>query len=190
MPVLRERGASVGGLPVCGLRDVHLPDLHVPRRYPLQGLRAEGSVQQGLTAPSLQLGRQFLARRSQLLGQLTERRLCAAPVARGRECVQRDLLDRGRALLEIAGAHRRSEEHTSELQSPCNLVCRLLLEKKKTKPLLQACARRAQFARQPLEHTDESNQVRLIHLTPEHAEPRNLQSATGCAEQLYGTRQR
>src|SRR5256885_13993277 len=28
-------------------------------------------------------------------------------------------------------AQRRSEEHTSELQSPCNLVCRLLLEKKK-----------------------------------------------------------
>src|SRR5256885_6809879 len=30
----------------------------------------------------------------------------------------------------------RSEEHTSELQSPCNLVCRLLLEKKKTQHLL------------------------------------------------------
>src|SRR5256885_7992225 len=29
------------------------------------------------------------------------------------------------------GAVVRSEEHTSELQSPCNLVCRLLLEKKK-----------------------------------------------------------
>src|SRR5256885_5077387 len=29
----------------------------------------------------------------------------------------------------------RSEEHTSELQSPCNLVCRLLLEKKKTNTL-------------------------------------------------------
>src|SRR5256885_5791625 len=29
----------------------------------------------------------------------------------------------------------RSEEHTSELQSPCNLVCRLLLEKKKIKAL-------------------------------------------------------
>src|SRR5256885_8462671 len=29
------------------------------------------------------------------------------------------------------GPHARSEEHTSELQSPCNLVCRLLLEKKK-----------------------------------------------------------
>src|SRR5256885_7302859 len=30
------------------------------------------------------------------------------------------------------GQDIRSEEHTSELQSPCNLVCRLLLEKKKT----------------------------------------------------------
>src|SRR2546426_1244039 len=30
-------------------------------------------------------------------------------------------------------AVERSEEHTSELQSPCNLVCRLLLEKKKKK---------------------------------------------------------
>src|SRR5256885_4043306 len=30
-------------------------------------------------------------------------------------------------------AQWRSEEHTSELQSPCNLVCRLLLEKKKKK---------------------------------------------------------
>src|SRR5256885_7001160 len=30
-------------------------------------------------------------------------------------------------------ATTRSEEHTSELQSPCNLVCRLLLEKKKFK---------------------------------------------------------
>src|SRR5256885_5181510 len=42
-----------------------------------------------------------------------------------------------RDLSAIAGtgyrgeAGMRSEEHTSELQSPCNLVCRLLLEKKK-----------------------------------------------------------
>src|SRR2546426_4912892 len=39
-----------------------------------------------------------------------------------------------RDLLAWALEHRRlvrSEEHTSELQSPCNLVCRLLLEKKK-----------------------------------------------------------
>src|SRR5256885_5450552 len=34
----------------------------------------------------------------------------------------------------VTVAKPRSEEHTSELQSPCNLVCRLLLEKKKTKP--------------------------------------------------------
>src|SRR2546426_6333389 len=32
----------------------------------------------------------------------------------------------------LDAANTRSEEHTSELQSPCNLVCRLLLEKKKT----------------------------------------------------------
>src|SRR5256885_5574140 len=31
----------------------------------------------------------------------------------------------------LATTQARSEEHTSELQSPCNLVCRLLLEKKK-----------------------------------------------------------
>src|SRR5256885_11832432 len=34
---------------------------------------------------------------------------------------------------EPPGRDFRSEEHTSELQSPCNLVCRLLLEKKKKK---------------------------------------------------------
>src|SRR2546426_8766126 len=41
----------------------------------------------------------------------------------------------GNRLRRIAtiGQERRSEEHTSELQSPCNLVCRLLLEKKKKK---------------------------------------------------------
>src|SRR5256885_6493096 len=37
-------------------------------------------------------------------------------------------------LLSLAAFRmQRSEEHTSELQSPCNLVCRLLLEKKKKK---------------------------------------------------------
>src|SRR5256885_9906676 len=34
-------------------------------------------------------------------------------------------------------ADQRSEEHTSELQSPCNLVCRLLLEKKKKHTVYQ-----------------------------------------------------
>src|SRR2546426_2157741 len=40
----------------------------------------------------------------------------------------------GRGYLGVAGS--RSEEHTSELQSPCNLVCRLLLEKKKKKRIV------------------------------------------------------
>src|SRR2546426_10985548 len=42
----------------------------------------------------------------------------------------------GRSVIGISDfrpAAPRSEEHTSELQSPCNLVCRLLLEKKKKK---------------------------------------------------------
>src|SRR5256885_6649351 len=47
-----------------------------------------------------------------------------------------DVLDRHHLAFEhgenFRQRHRaRSEEHTSELQSPCNLVCRLLLEKKK-----------------------------------------------------------
>src|SRR2546426_9169007 len=42
---------------------------------------------------------------------------------------------RKRKLLE---KQKRSEEHTSELQSPCNLVCRLLLEKKKKQTLERA----------------------------------------------------
>src|SRR3989454_4489388 len=33
--------------------------------------------------------------------------------------------------MNVVRLNQRSEEHTSELQSPCNLVCRLLLEKKK-----------------------------------------------------------
>src|SRR3989454_7679147 len=46
-----------------------------------------------------------------------------------------------------AGSGLRSEEHTSELQSPCNLVCRLLLEKKKKTQTLQIYA-----DTQPREH--------------------------------------
>src|SRR2546426_7419288 len=37
------------------------------------------------------------------------------------------------------GVQLRSEEHTSELQSPCNLVCRLLLEKKKKNARIYLC---------------------------------------------------
>src|SRR5256885_11461581 len=47
----------------------------------------------------------------------------------------------------------RSEEHTSELQSPCNLVCRLLLEKKKktthSKPRPRPCREHLSARRVP-----------------------------------------
>src|SRR2546426_4793605 len=51
----------------------------------------------------------------------------------------------GVATIYRAAAERfpRSEEHTSELQSPCNLVCRLLLEKKKTGRICQQTSLRA-----------------------------------------------
>src|SRR2546426_3475867 len=56
-----------------------------------------------------------------------------------------DLGFRGARLVEhpLALHLRRSEEHTSELQSPCNLVCRLLLEKKKLTALPRGALRRA-----------------------------------------------
>src|SRR2546426_2009358 len=68
------------------------------------------------------------------------------------------LTERGRAHAALRRAfpggdaffyHVRSEEHTSELQSPCNLVCRLLLEKKKTK---ESCAGRAGNGRRDRGH--------------------------------------
>src|SRR5256885_7399524 len=56
-------------------------------------------------------------------GARPRRRRREPAVARGRQDFPEFA---GRELL----AESRSEEHTSELQSPCNLVCRLLLEKK------------------------------------------------------------
>src|SRR5947208_13511865 len=77
--------------------------------------------------------------------------LFRSPVAAGRSCAVSATVARARRVLESAGAGLslergraarrrvclpsrrglRSEEHTSELQSPDHLVCRLLLEKKK-----------------------------------------------------------
>src|SRR5256885_7414495 len=63
--------------------------------------------------------------RSQLLGAAAATARSAAPAAPG--------VSPGapRSGDEFGAFLARSEEHTSELQSPCNLVCRLLLEKKK-----------------------------------------------------------
>src|SRR5258708_39166958 len=52
---------------------------------------------------------------------------------------RRMLVDRRAWLTESAFNETRSEEHTSELQSPDHLVCRLLLEKKKHMKTRRAC---------------------------------------------------
>src|SRR2546426_1583803 len=54
---------------------------------------------------------------------------------------------------------RRSEEHTSELQSPCNLVCRLLLEKKKKKTIKQQ-RNTASFRRGTTRHNSQNRHNR------------------------------
>src|SRR5256885_3833935 len=58
----------------------------------------------------------------------------------------------------------RSEEHTSELQSPCNLVCRLLLEKKKIKYIDQSTTDKIQFA--PKFSTYHYHATRSIRIVP------------------------
>src|SRR5256885_10797449 len=67
-------------------------------------------------------------------GGARRRDVSTSPVLAWRRVLQRAPVRQGD---DPAGARarrrpgqRRSEEHTSELQSPCNLVCRLLLEKK------------------------------------------------------------
>src|SRR5256885_8377036 len=67
-------------------------------------------------------------------------RLRLEKVARGVDAIDPDVVECSPALFWFdADISRRdlerSEEHTSELQSPCNLVCRLLLEKKKNDKL-------------------------------------------------------
>src|SRR5258708_24478247 len=62
------------------------------------------------------------------------RSLHAADPARCR--VDRDIFKKGTR----QGSTHRSEEHTSELQSPDHLVCRLLLEKKKTSAKIKEVA--------------------------------------------------
>src|SRR2546427_9046690 len=61
------------------------------------------------------------------------------PLARTHPGGLRRRLDLARTSLLGVSAARRSEEHTSELQSQSNLVCRLLLEKKKKKKRKTVC---------------------------------------------------
>src|SRR5438270_6770894 len=62
-----------------------------------------------------------------------------AATARGRRAALYREQDGARGADRFAGV--RSEEHTSELQSQSNLVCRLLLEKKKTDSRISACTK-------------------------------------------------
>src|SRR2546427_6992126 len=79
-----------------------------------------------------------------------------APLSRKHRRMSRDIAASIRARLkQCADARRqdfnltRSEEHTSELQSQSNLVCRLLLEKKKTSPKPQKGGQRMPNACNP-----------------------------------------
>src|SRR5260370_6617795 len=74
------------------------------------------------------------------------------------------------------GQVERSEEHTSELQSHLNLVCRLLLEKKKTSLHSKTTLFTLNFAHAPVEHifilrttsyhVKAGNKKRLLNLVP------------------------
>src|SRR2546426_4653623 len=72
---------------------------------------------------------QFMVRRAEDLSHLVDDMLDLSKIEADRLEVKLEQLSLGPCLKEVV----RSEEHTSELQSPCNLVCRLLLEKKKKK---------------------------------------------------------
>src|SRR2546426_1832244 len=81
------------------------------------------------------------------LSRSEERRPCRGA---GRRPPRPSLL-RGRRFVRRPRS-KRSEEHTSELQSPCNLVCRLLLEKKKQHKIACSRARSVPSSRECLCH--------------------------------------
>src|SRR5437763_9963736 len=66
-----------------------------------------------------------------LHSQLDATRKYAGPNSRGPTIIGFVYLFKGDPVLAFGSRQARSEEHTSELQSPMYLVCRLLLEKKK-----------------------------------------------------------
>src|SRR2546430_12698890 len=82
--------------------------------------------------------------------------------ARRSECDRR--YDGRRAgVARAAACRRRSEEHTSELQSQSNLVCRLLLEKKKNH---ETSARRSLLELGPLQHSHFYNTLPVRQIPP------------------------
>src|SRR5256885_3911885 len=61
----------------------------------------------------------------------------------GADTVAHGATGKGNDQVRFELTYARSEEHTSELQSPCNLVCRLLLEKKNSDADVDVAARHA-----------------------------------------------
>src|SRR5438270_4401649 len=64
-----------------------------------------------------------------------------------------------------AGSWVRSEEHTSELQSQSNLVCRLLLEKKKKKQIKTKTHKKTTYQSKSLDHTSQTKIQQHYHYT-------------------------
>src|SRR5688572_31093824 len=82
-------------------------------------------------------------------------RRCSPPTLRSHQAHRRGRRGRrGRRVRGVKSREGRSEEHTSELQSQSNLVCRLLLEKKKS---INSSTELGQF-----EHAFEANLLDLV----------------------------
>src|SRR6266566_775773 len=111
------------------------------RRRSRERARSRRSARGDVGAPAaelrdlaLPLAQDRLAEDAERLVAIREADLADAEAGRLGEQQRRESRRRHAPHLERdRGAALRSEEHTSELQSPCNLVCRLLLEKKKKK---------------------------------------------------------
>src|SRR5256885_14292384 len=108
-------------------------------------LRELPSVDEVLTRPAMRalagrVGRTVVKVSARQAIAAARERILAGAAAAGELVPDAEVLARAQRetaprLLRVLNATGvvRSEEHTSELQSPCNLVCRLLLEKKKAK---------------------------------------------------------
>src|SRR5256885_2739796 len=95
--------------------------------------------------------------------------------------MRRGFTFRKRAILTVLTALLRSEEHTSELQSPCNLVCRLLLEKKKKTVRLSGCSKHGSVNSVT---TLGSPRVWLMALTVNDARPESVSAVRTTPQEL------
>src|SRR6266446_5026213 len=89
------------------------------------------TAHRSLEAPRREIVQAALPRRERLAPTQLQGDRCLPPSGRTPTTPSTGTLTTFPALRTRRAKPSRSEEHTSELQSPCNLVCRLLLEKKK-----------------------------------------------------------